>query len=172
LGYLRHSPRSSSGPRCSDRRAHRAADLTKQLLAFTRHQDLKPEVINLNDLLLEANKMLSQLISEAIELEVQPGPDLWRVKVDPSQIEQVLVNLVLNACNAMPEGGKLTIKTANIVLDQAYIDQHAPEIRPGHYVMLAVTDTGIGITAMVIREIKVRTSLILPAGALERGNTP
>ncbi len=127
----------------------RAADLTKQLLAFTRRQDLKPEVINLNDLLLEANKMLSQLISEAIELEVQPGPDLWRVKVDPSQIEQVLVNLVLNACNAMPEGGKLTIKTANIVLDQAYIDQHAPEIRPGHYVMLAVTDTGIGMNEEV-----------------------
>jgi PAS domain S-box-containing protein len=131
------------------RAAQRAADLTQQLLAFTRLQIAQLMVLDLNNLVVETSSTLRQLISEAIELAVLPGPELAQVKVDPSQFEQVLVNLVLNARDAMPKGGKLTVEIANVILDQAYIDQHAAEIRPGLYVMLAVTDTGIGMTEEV-----------------------
>jgi PAS domain S-box-containing protein len=131
------------------RAAQRAADLTQQLLAFTRLQIAQLMVLDLNNLVVETSSTLRQLISEAIELAVLPGPELAQVKVDPSQFEQVLVNLVLNARDAMPKGGKLTVEIANVILDQAYIDQHAAEIRPGLYVMLVVTDTGIGMTEEV-----------------------
>ena len=131
------------------RAAQRAADLTQQLLAFTRLQIAHLMVLDLNNLVVETSSALRQLISEAIELVVLPGPELAQVKVDPSQFEQVLVNLVLNARDAMPKGGKLTVEIANVILDQACLDQHAAEIRPGPYVMLAVTDTGIGMTEEV-----------------------
>jgi PAS domain S-box-containing protein len=132
--------------------AQRAAKLTQQLLAFTRSQIIQPRLLNLNELVINMNSMLRQLISETIELEIQPALDLGRVKVDPGQFEQVLVNLVVNARDAMPEGGKLTIATANVTLDQPYTSQHA-NIAPGDYVRLSVADTGSGMTEEVKEHI-------------------
>ena len=126
------------------RSAHRAATLTRQLLTFARKQIINPEIVNLNDLILNMDEMLSRLIREDIELMTLPGPNLAMVEVDPHQMEQVLVNLVVNARDAMPDGGKLIIETANVILDQDYIGKHT-EVFPGQYIMLAVTDTGTGI---------------------------
>lgn len=132
--------------------AQRAADIVQQLLAFTRSQIIQPEVLDLNRLVLDMNAMLRHLISEAIELTTLPAPDLGLVKVDAGQIEQVLVNLVINASDAMPGGGQLTIETANVTLDEAYA-QHYADVPPGRYVMLAVTDTGVGMTEEVKERI-------------------
>ena len=98
--------------------AERAAALTRQLLAFSRKQILEPKVVNLNDILKDLSTMLRRMIGEDIELTTLGAADLGRVKVDPSQIEQVIINLVINARDAMPQGGKLTIETANVVLDE------------------------------------------------------
>jgi two-component system, cell cycle sensor histidine kinase and response regulator CckA len=122
----------------------RAASLTRQLLAFSRKQMLVPHVLDLNALLTEMEKMLSRLIGEDIDLKVAAAAGLWRVKVDPGQMEQVVMNLAVNARDAMPQGGALTIETANVERDEAYAAGH-PGIRAGDYVMLAVTDTGIGM---------------------------
>jgi two-component system cell cycle sensor histidine kinase/response regulator CckA len=124
--------------------AERAAGLTRQLLAFARQQVIEPKVIHINDLILNLDKLLRRLIGEDIELVTLPAPNLGQVKVDPGQIEQVLVNLAVNARDAMPEGGKLTIETAPAILDEEYARQHA-EVAPGEYIMLAVSDTGIGM---------------------------
>lgn len=123
----------------------RAANLTRQLLAFGRRQLIEPKIINLNDLILEMDKMLRRLIGEDIELVTLTEPALWPVKVDPGQIEQVIVNLAVNARDAMPKGGRLTIQTDNVTLDFPYTLSHA-EVAPGRYVMLAVSDTGVGMT--------------------------
>lgn len=133
------------------RTAQRAAKLTQQLLAFTRSQVIQPRLLNLNELVINMKSMLRQLISETIELEILPAPELGQVKIDPGQFEQVLVNLVVNARDAMPEGGKLTIATANIIVDQFYTNEQS-ELVPGNYVRLSVTDTGTGMT----REVKER----------------
>jgi PAS domain S-box-containing protein len=125
----------------------RAANLTHQLLAFARKQLIEPRVLNLNDLILEMDKLLRRVIGEDIELISIPAPKLGRVRVDPGQIEQVLVNLAVNARDAMPEGGKLTIETANITLGAGSV-QHA-EVADGSYVLLAVSDTGVGMNAEV-----------------------
>src|SRR4051812_23483419 len=102
------------------RAAIRAAALTRQLLAFSRKQYLQPALVDLNGMLEEIEKMLRRLIGEDIELSIQPAADLWPVRVDPGQIEQVVMNLVVNARDAMPQGGKLTIATANVDLDMTY----------------------------------------------------
>jgi two-component system cell cycle sensor histidine kinase/response regulator CckA len=128
--------------------SQRAAGLTHQLLAFARKQHLEPRVISLNDLILEMDKLFRRLIREDIELVTLPASDLWQVKVDPGQIEQVLVNLVINARDAMLEGGQLTIETRNVVLDDIYLRSHV-SIIPGSYVMLAVSDTGVGMSPQV-----------------------
>jgi PAS domain S-box-containing protein len=128
--------------------SQRAAGLTHQLLAFARKQILEPRVISLNDLIVEMDKLLRRLIREDIELVTLPASDLWQVKVDPGQIEQVLVNLVVNARDAMLDGGQLTIETRNIVLDNTYVRSHV-SIIPGSYVMLAVSDTGVGMSPQV-----------------------
>ena len=134
------------------RSAQRAATLTRQLLTFARKQIINPEIINLNDMILNMDRMLRRLIREDIELLTLPDPNLARVKVDPHQMEQVLVNLVVNAGDAMPDGGKLIIETANVILDYEYIGKHA-EVIPGQYIMLAVTDTGTGISDEVMPHI-------------------
>ncbi|MBN1995050.1 MAG: PAS domain S-box protein [Anaerolineae bacterium] len=128
--------------------AERAANLTRQLLAFARRQMIELRVLNLNELILNMGKMLHRLIGEDIELVTIPTPNLGLVKIDPGQFEQVLVNLAINARDAMPNGGKLTIETANVTLDWPYAQQHA-EVVPGEYIMLAVSDNGVGMTEEV-----------------------
>ncbi|MCX7825484.1 MAG: ATP-binding protein, partial [Verrucomicrobiae bacterium] len=122
----------------------RAADLTRELLAFSRRQILQPKVINLNEVVLAVSKMLRRLISENIELVVQTAEDLGSIKTDPGQFGQVVMNLALNARDAMPGGGRLVIQTANCALDEAAAQQHVG-LTAGDYVTLTVTDTGIGM---------------------------
>jgi two-component system cell cycle sensor histidine kinase/response regulator CckA len=122
----------------------RAANLTRQLLAFGRKQLLQPLAINLNDIVGDMIKLLKRLIGEDVQLITKPSANLKQIKADPGQLEQVLVNLVVNARDAMPRGGTVTIETANIKLDGAYASTHVGVI-PGDYVMLAISDTGTGI---------------------------
>lgn len=126
--------------------ARRAADLTRQLLAFSRRQVLQPRPLNLNDVVTGMTAMLRRLISEDIDLHTSCASELGTVRADPSQLEQVLVNLVVNARDAMPDGGRLTIETANAELDHAYASNQLLAT-PGSYVMLAVHDTGAGMSA-------------------------
>lgn len=124
----------------------RAASLTRQLLAFSRKEIIQPKVLDFNELLAEIEKMLGRLISEDVELLTILEPALWQVEADPGQVEQVIMNLAVNARDAMPKGGKLTIETANVDLDGNYYREHGiKEGQPGSYVMLAVSDTGIGM---------------------------
>jgi len=122
----------------------RAASLTQQLLAFSRKQVLQPRVINLNTILAEMDNMLHRLLGEDIQLQAHLAPDLGQVKADPGQIEQVILNLAVNARDAMPEGGQLTIETSNARLDDGYARMHQDAV-PGRYVLLAVTDSGCGM---------------------------
>ncbi len=126
--------------------AARATSLTRQLLAFSRKQMLDPKIVDLNSVVAENVKMLTRVIGEDIDLVMVPGPDIGAVKADPGQIEQVIMNLAVNARDAMPHGGKLTIETANVTLDANYARFHAP-VKPGDYVMLAISDTGMGMDA-------------------------
>jgi PAS domain S-box-containing protein len=124
--------------------AQRASSLTQQLLAFARKQVIEPYVINLNTLILNMEKLLRRLIGEDVDLVALPAPDLGQVRVDPGQIEQVIMNLAVNARDAMPDGGQLTIETANVVLDANYARRHISVV-PGEYVLIAVSDTGSGM---------------------------
>jgi PAS domain S-box-containing protein len=123
---------------------HRASGLTRQLLAFSRKQSVDPKVLDLNALLSNLETMLGRLIGEDIDLAIVPGADLGQVKADPGQLEQVVMNLCLNARDAMLDGGLLRIETANVELDAEATTRHEPRPR-GRYVMLAVSDTGCGI---------------------------
>jgi two-component system cell cycle sensor histidine kinase/response regulator CckA len=129
-----------------DRSADRAAALTRQLLAFSRMQVLQPEVINLNGIVDEMSRLLPRLIGEDIELVVRPGENLRTIRADASQMEQVIMNLAVNARDAMPSGGKLLIETTNADLDESYTASH-PIMRPGSYVQLSVSDSGTGMDA-------------------------
>ena len=124
--------------------AERAASLTRQLLAFSRKQMMQPRVLDLNEVIGSLHKLLDRLIGEDIVLELHPGADLWQVRADPGQVEQVLMNLIANGRDAMPEGGRLSIATANVVVDHE--DQkNRPGLHAGSYVTLVVNDTGDGI---------------------------
>ena len=129
----------------------RAASLTQQLLAFSRRQVLEPKVLDVNTVVSDIERMLRRLIGEHIELKTRKAPDIWKVKADPGQIEQAILNLVLNARDAMPRGGTLAIETSNEKLDEAFSRSHVPT-QPGSYVLVAVRDTGIGISD----EVKAR----------------
>jgi PAS domain S-box-containing protein len=124
--------------------AVRATSLTRQLLAFSRKQMLAPKILDLNSVVTENLKMLNRMIGEDIELVMVPAAELGTVRADAGQIEQVIMNLAVNARDAMPAGGKLTIETSNVSLDEDYARFHAP-LRPGNYVMLAISDTGAGM---------------------------
>src|SRR5450755_2548849 len=122
----------------------RATSLTRQLLAFSRKQMLAPKVLDLNEVVAENLKMLTRMIGEDIDLVMVPGPALGAVRADPGQIDQVIMNLAVNARDAMPHGGRLTIETANVSLDENFTRTHSP-LTPGDYIMLAISDTGVGM---------------------------
>lgn len=124
--------------------AERAGSLTRQLLAFSRKQILQPKIVNLNDIVHDMEKMLRRLIGEDIILDSKLNDDVKQVKADPGQMEQVLMNLAVNARDAMPTGGRLTIETSNVYLDEIYAQKHQP-VLTGHYVMFAMSDTGTGM---------------------------
>jgi two-component system, cell cycle sensor histidine kinase and response regulator CckA len=135
-----------------EKAGQRAVTLTRQLLAFSRQQVLDPVILNLNTLVSEMEKMLPRLIGEDIQLNFVLDPVIGQVKADQGQVEQVLMNLVVNARDAMPDGGKLTIQTANVDLDAAFARVHQGSV-PGHYVMLGVTDTGTGMDPEIQAQI-------------------
>ncbi len=130
----------------------RAAALTKQLLAFSRTQVLEPANVNLNTVVVNTEALLRRVIGEDIDLSISLAKDLASVKVDPGQIEQVILNLAINSRDAMPNGGKLTFETRNVTLDEAYAKIHAA-VQPGPYVMLAISDTGIGMDEATQRKM-------------------
>jgi two-component system cell cycle sensor histidine kinase/response regulator CckA len=141
----------------------RAAALTRQLLAFSRKQLLQPAVIDLNAILREVTPLVRRMIGEQIELIESLAPGLGHVKADPAQIEQVVMNLAANARDAMPEGGRLTIGTANAELDETYTSRRVA-VRPGRYVMLSVTDTGIGMDEQTMSQVFDPFFTTKPAG--------
>jgi len=132
--------------------ATRAATLTKQLLAFSRKQIIEPKILNLNALIDNMRKMLVRIIGEDIDLTTIPMNDLGKIKADPGQVEQIILNLAVNARDAMPQGGKLTIETVNVRLDKDYCKSH-PLVEPGYYVMMAISDNGEGIDENTLKNI-------------------
>ena len=132
--------------------ADRAAALTRQLLAFSRKQVLQPRIVDINEVVTGTERMLRRLIVEEVSVSTVLAPDLGFVMADPGQLEQVLVNLAVNAADAMPGGGRLTITTANVELDATYARRHA-NVEPGTYVMLAVSDTGHGMSEETLASI-------------------
>ncbi|HYV12778.1 MAG TPA: ATP-binding protein [Pyrinomonadaceae bacterium] len=134
------------------RASERAASLTRQLLAFSRKQVMQPKVFDLNTVISDLEKMLRRMIGEDVELRVNLQDELDHIKADPVQLEQVIMNLVVNARDAMPRGGKLSIETSNVYLDEAYAREHVSVV-PGDYVMLAISDTGCGMSEETRRHI-------------------
>jgi len=130
----------------------RASDLVGQLMAFSRKQVIEARVLNLNDIVADFEKMLRRIIGEDTEMKTTLAPGLWPIKADRTQIEQVIVNLAVNARDAMPDGGHLTIQTANITLDEKYCETHL-DVQPGDYVLLSVSDTGMGMSKEVQERI-------------------
>jgi len=131
--------------------AERAAGLTRQLLAYGRKQILQPEVIDLDQVLLQMRGTIEHLMGRNVVVRISSASDLKTIRIDPGQMEQVIINLVMNAADAMPNGGALTLETANVALDEDYV-QPIPGLKPGSYVMLAISDTGCGMTD----EVKAR----------------
>ena len=131
------------------RGADRAASLTQRLLAFSRRQSLNPRPVEVNRLVTGMSELLRRTLGETIAVETVLGGGLWRISADPNQLESAILNLAVNARDAMPNGGKLTIETANAFLDEAYAREQQ-EVQPGQYVMLAISDTGLGMTKEVM----------------------
>jgi len=146
LDWLRANDVSYKSCEQINKAADRASALTRQLLVFSRKQVLQPKILDLNVLVTETDKLLERLIREDVEFHFLPGASLAQVKADPGQIEQVLLNLTVNACDAMPTGGKLTIETRNLIADQEYV-QGRPGLQQGSYVLLSATDSGHGMDA-------------------------
>lgn len=142
---------------------NRAADLVRQLLAFSRQQELRPRVISLNDILSHMYKILQRLIGEEIQIVARFAGDLWAVKADPGQIEQVLINLAANARDAMPRGGKLILETANVHLDENYARSNV-SVQPGDYAMFVITDNGVGMDAQTLSHVFEPFFTTKPAG--------
>jgi two-component system, cell cycle sensor histidine kinase and response regulator CckA len=152
---LQDLPAGSSLRECLEevqRSAQRSAELTRQLLAFARKQTISPRILDLNDTVAGMLKMLRRLIGEDIDLAWMPGAGLWPVKLDPSQIDQILANLCVNARDAISGAGRVTLETFNVTLDDTYVQTH-PECVPGDYVMLAVSDTGRGMDTEVLEHL-------------------
>ncbi len=135
-----------------DKSASKASNLVRQLLVFSRRQAIQPQILDLNQVVAEMDRMLGRLIGEDAQLETRLDADLPKVNADPSQLEQVILNLVVNARDAMPDGGQLTIETANALLDASYCRLHSG-VAAGNYVLLAVSDTGTGMSAETIEHI-------------------
>jgi signal transduction histidine kinase len=133
--------------------AQRAATLTKRLLAFSRRQPLEPKVLQPNKLVAEMSELLRRTLGETIELETVLAGGLWRTVADPSQLENAILNLAVNARDAMPEGGKLTIETHNSALDEAYVAQVVEDLPAGQYVLIAVSDSGTGMDAATLEKV-------------------
>jgi PAS domain S-box-containing protein len=132
--------------------AGRAASLVRQLLAFSRRQVLQPKTLDLNAIVLNLDKLLRRLMDDNVEMVTHVVENVGKVKADPAQIEQVIMNLVVNARDAMPKGGRLVVETSNVELDASYADDHV-SVKPGRYVMLAVSDTGVGMDRQTIAHI-------------------
>ena len=132
--------------------ADQAAALTRQLLAFSRNQELRPSVVDLSEIVVRVEPLLRRLLGEQVQLRARPAGDLWPVLVDPSQMESIIVNLAVNARDAMESGGTLTIETSNVELDNDYARTHA-EVIPGPYAMVAVSDTGVGMDEATVGRI-------------------
>jgi signal transduction histidine kinase/CheY-like chemotaxis protein len=143
--------------------AERAANLTSRLLAFSRQQPLAPEVIDGNKLIAGMGEILRRTIPESVRIETVLAGGLWRTYADVQGLESAIINLAVNGRDAMPDGGKLTIETANVVLDEAYAGAH-PDIKPGQYVMIAVTDTGTGMPPDVLGQAFEPFFTTKPAG--------
>jgi len=144
LNELHEPAKLETGIRAIQKAGMRAASLTTQLLAFSRQQIIQPKIIHLNQTVSDITGMLRRLIGEDVELSTHLAPGLRRIEIDPGQIEQVIMNLAVNARDAMPQGGKLDIETMNIDLDEKYTRQHV-DIGEGKYVMLVISDTGVGM---------------------------
>lgn len=149
-----HRPSDPSFPDIMNikQNANRAASLVRQLLAFSRKQTLRPEVLNLTDVLADLRMLLARLVGTGIKLRVDHGRDLWPVKVDLGQFEQVVVNLTVNARDAMPEGGELTLRTRNVTAEECRAFSYR-ELTPGDYVLIETEDTGSGIAPDVLKKI-------------------
>jgi two-component system, cell cycle sensor histidine kinase and response regulator CckA len=151
-GELGSSPSVHRRTEAIDQSARRAADLTKQLLAFSRQQFIEPRVVDTNAIVRDVEKLLKRLIGEDVELTIHMQSNAGNIKIDPSQLEQILMNLAVNARDAMPEGGKLILETAYVELDEAYARQHLGATA-GDFVMLAVSDTGTGMDSQTMARI-------------------
>lgn len=135
----------------SIRAAEHGVELTRQLLAFGRKQSLQPKIISINELLRNFTKLVRHTLGERIETILALDPDLWKVHVDPNQLQNALLNLAVNARDAMPQGGKLILETRNVTLDAQYAEQNA-EVAPGEYAMIAISDTGEGMSREVMEK--------------------
>src|SRR5690606_4467968 len=131
------------------RGAERAASLTRSLLAFSRQQALEPRAVDVNNLIVRLSEILERTLGEGVAVEVVRAAGLWRAHVDPNQLENAIINLAVNARDAMPDGGKLTIETANAYLDDNYVATNT-DATPGQYVVISVTDTGSGMSSEVM----------------------
>src|SRR5229473_1097702 len=145
-------PELHSDIRHIEEAADRAVTLVRQLLAFSRKQVLRPKVLDLNTIVMNLDQLLRRLMNENIEMKTFVSKDLGPIKADPSQVEQVIMNLVVNARDALPDGGRILIETSNVDLDSAYTRDHAVVV-PGPYVLLTVSDTGMGMSADTVAHI-------------------